>query len=104
MHYLSRRNTQPVLNTPWGIADYVKELADGILSIGTPSHGGLKLSADRWKQLKKALPYFSPYNGNTYWLEEDCDWAAAAIVWPELFSEENQRIAQAIATRYEWRV
>ena len=35
--------------TPWGTADYCKELADGILKFSTPSHGRSKKKLPRHK-------------------------------------------------------
>ena len=35
---------KPVVETPWGVADTVKEIAPGISLYTTPSHGGFHLS------------------------------------------------------------
>ena len=37
--------------TPWGWTHDVEELAEGVLRVSTPSHGGLKLSRERWDSL-----------------------------------------------------
>ena len=56
--------------TPWGWTKDVVELAEGILRVTTPSHGGLKLSRERWDELPAAVrdsmltPTFA---------EEDCE-------------------------------
>ena len=39
------------VHTPWGQSDYSKELADGIVFHGTPSHGGIHLSRQRQSHL-----------------------------------------------------
>lgn len=37
----------PPVETPWGVADHVKEIAPGIVSYRTPSHGGYYVSPAR---------------------------------------------------------
>ena len=37
--------------TPWGWAEDMEELAEGVWRVRTPSHGGLKLSRERWEEL-----------------------------------------------------
>ena len=62
--------TTDVTYTPWGWTRDVVELAEGILRVTTPSHGGLKLSRERWDELPAAVrdtmltPTFA---------EEDCE-------------------------------
>lgn len=58
------------MRTPWGKADDVKEVADGVYLVGTPSHGGIKLSP---KQNKRIPVVFRTTGG---WYEEDCEAAA----------------------------
>ena len=43
--------TTTLMYTPWGWTYDVEELADGVLRVSTPSHGGLKLSRERWDSL-----------------------------------------------------
>jgi len=74
------------MNTPWGPATSVKELATGITEVGTESHGGLILSADRWAELEAALGEpIQSFAGRPY-LEEDIDARLAMLVWSGLFS------------------
>ena len=62
--------TMTATYTPWGWTRDVVELAEGILRVTTPSHGGLKLSRERWDELPAAVrdtmltPTFA---------EEDCE-------------------------------
>ena len=62
--------TETLVSTPWGWTHDVEELAEGILRVTTPSHGGLKLSRERWRELPAAVrdtmltPTFA---------EEDCE-------------------------------
>lgn len=46
-------NERPA-HTPWGVADYAREYAEGIVFYGTPSHGGFKLSAQRLARMHPA--------------------------------------------------
>jgi hypothetical protein len=86
--------------TPWGMADFATELAPGIVSYSTPSHGGIKLSAQRLAELKPELRAHKPFCGQDGWYEEDCDWAIVAMQWPELFNAENIETAKMIAAKY----
>ena len=43
--------TTTLTYTPWGWTHDVEELVDGVLRVSTPSHGGLKLSRERWDGL-----------------------------------------------------
>lgn len=76
------------MNTPWGPSQQVEVIADGITAVSTAGHGGYKLAPYRWARVKALFP-----NQQTYapdgWLEEDCDWALAALAWPELFSDRD---------------
>jgi hypothetical protein len=59
-------------STPWGHADQITKLADGIWIVSTPGHGGVYVNPRRlWK-----MPVFmrsTPYSEGG-WFEEDCDW------------------------------
>ena len=62
--------TTTLTHTPWGWTHDVEELAEGVLRVSTPGHGGLKLSRERWNELPAAVretmltPTFA---------EEDCE-------------------------------
>jgi hypothetical protein len=64
--------------TPWGGADFVRHDAEGIVSVSTPSHGGIGLSPARNAEIDKA---WRNANG---WYEEDCE---AYIVLVRFFDE-----------------
>jgi hypothetical protein len=66
--------------TPWGTADHAEILADGIVVVGTPGHGGVKLSPERQRSVPRALRV----NGG--WYEEDCEANIPAMLWPEAFA------------------
>lgn len=75
------------VHTPWGVADYAREYAVGIVFYGTPSHGGFKLSAERLVRMHPAL------RETDGWFEEDCDWAKVAFAFPECFTDEQHEAA-----------
>lgn len=60
------------MQTPWGTADTIETLAEGITSVTTPSHGGIILSTERQAELPADIKNFLGSMEN--W-EEDCDWA-----------------------------
>ena len=62
--------TTTLTYTPWGWTQDIEELAEGVWRVTTPSHGGLKLSRERWNGLPAVVwqtmltPTFA---------EEDCE-------------------------------
>ena len=67
---MTRDMTGDAVHTPWGRADYVEELAEGIWRVSTPGHGGLKLSRERWQELPDLVrdSFLTPN-----FAEEDCE-------------------------------
>ena len=59
-----------MIRTPWGWTQDVEELAEGIRRVSTPSHGGLKLSRERWQELPDLVrdSFLTPT-----FAEEDCE-------------------------------
>ena len=66
-------------STPWGQSQGSVELAEGIVSYHTSSHGGIWLSKKRQKQ----LAYSDNFLKNPAWWEEDCDWAVPYVFFAE---------------------
>ena len=62
--------TTNVTYTPWGWTKDIEELAEGVWRVTTPSHGGLKLSRERWDSLPAALR--DAMYTQTF-AEEDCE-------------------------------
>ena len=62
--------TTTVTYTPWGWTKDVVELAEGVWRVSTPSHGGLKLSRERWAELPAELR--DAIYTQTF-AEEDCE-------------------------------
>jgi len=92
------------MNTPWGRADNIRRLADGIWFVGTPGHGGLKLSAS----LNKKMPQVVRTPGG--WYEEDLAYNWVVVMFPELIErglvsgtleEAHQSLRDWFPTEYE---
>ena len=72
-----------ITTTPWGKPDTQTVIADGIIAVTTPSHGGIWLSPERLAEMPKHLRKCSFTRDN--WFEEDAAWCAVALAWPEFF-------------------
>lgn len=81
-------------HSPWGRIDNARRLADGIVCVGTASHGGIYLSPS----LNVAMP--DVFRCESGWYEEDCEWALVALIYPDAFSEKAQ--ASAHETIKNW--
>lgn len=73
--------------TPWGIADSVTHLAPGIDVIGTPGHGGVKLSRNRNREVDPA------WRAEAGWYEQDEAVAIAVVSHPDGFAEDEVKAA-----------
>lgn len=92
--------------TPWGRADYVKEIAPGLVLVGTPSHGGFWLAPERLAAMPAELAAIVPFVERSVgrvagphagrWYEEDCDAALVVLAFPECFPREALESAHAI--------
>lgn len=81
------KGKQFTLRTPWGKAQAVQTIADGIWRVTTAGHGGFKLDRSRNAQ----VPADVRQPGG--WYEEDCEWAHVAIAFPSHFSEAEVKAA-----------
>ncbi len=61
---------ETTIHTPWGWTDHIEELGEGIWRVFTPSHGGLKLSEERWAELPAEVRHTLM---NARFAEEDCE-------------------------------
>lgn len=91
------------ISTPWGLSDDAgNPVAEGITFYSTPSHGGYRVSEARRSEMHPALRAIgdeSDFHGPG-WFEEDCEWVALALTWPNLYPVEAREVAQEIAARY----
>lgn len=87
------------MNTPWGVSQHTEKLAEGITTVSTSSHGGIKLDATRNAMVPD---YMRNEDG---WYEEDCDWAVPAMVFPFAFDypTPEQAHSSARATLKNWK-
>ncbi len=81
--------------SPWGTIDGVTDILPGMWFVSTPSHGGIKLSLERQKQIpeylrtgKRAVP-----DTGKSWYEEDCEWAIPYCVFEKELKEQGRGIA-----------
>jgi len=86
-------------STPWGHPQQQHEIGDGIFMLSTSSHGGIFLTPERWHEFRQQFPTFQPFAGQQ-WLEEDCDAALAALVWPECFQDHHIAASIDMVTHY----
>lgn len=86
--------------TPWGAAQFVLDVLPGIKSVSTASHGGYWLDDDRLARFVAVFPDFPRWSGSPAWFEEDCDWAAVAVLFPEAFTDAQLSSAVGIMERY----
>ena len=76
-----------LLATPWGTPNTAKWVADGIVFVSTPSHGGYLLSRERFMTMPDTLKAFTFVGtGAPQAFEEDCAWCAVVLAWPYLYS------------------
>lgn len=62
-------------NSPWGAVQDTTVLADGICSVTTASHGGVKLDTKRQAEMPEG------WRKPGGWYEEDCDWCLPFIIF-----------------------
>ena len=95
---------QPV-ESPWGASDHVTEIAPGIISVSTPSHGGIWLSPERIAEMPQPLqdfvPFGGPQKGPGRWFEEDVDWSIVCLAFPQFFTEDDLRQAHSTLKGYK---
>ena len=64
--------------TPWGRADWVSKLADGVYQVGTPAHGGLYMLPSAVAAIPDDVGAAFMHGGT--WAEEDCEAAIALAI------------------------
>lgn len=85
---LSRRRERPCLSTPWGASQWTTIYGDGVRKHSCAGHGGFELTPERNRHVPAPL-----YNSGG-WYEEDCEWAAVATAFPELFTTLERQEAE----------
>ena len=80
------------MHTPWGPPQDIEELAEGVWRVSTASHGGLKLSRERWYSLPDCV---RDAMFNATFAEEDCE---ESIVRTLLGLGDDRERAAAVRT------
>lgn len=78
---------QPVY-TPWGPADHIHVITEGITEYSTPSHGGIGITQQRLMEMPEALR-------DGLWYEEDCAVSKVVVGLSQYFSDEQYALAKA---------
>lgn len=96
------KQTPAPKHTPWGQADDVSEVAPGWWSVGTPSHGGFILSAERVADLPQ-LHIERSFNGQGARgiFEEDCDWVIPVLAFQDEYQLYCRRTYQSDTSFYK---
>jgi hypothetical protein len=97
---------KPIIETPWGVAQSIDEVAEGITFYSTASHGGYKISTDRNETMPEPYKSHKTFAGDL-WYEEDCDWCCIALSFPDEFTqgmteERKQECLKKAAQTWEW--
>lgn len=74
----------PRIDTPWGPVQSRHSITPDLTLVTTASHGGIHVSSRAWDRIRTAIPAFVPFAGAP-WLEEDCDFHVAVLLWPAAF-------------------
>jgi hypothetical protein len=89
--------------TPWGAADQVSPIGDGIAYISTPSHGGVYVPPELNEQIPAEWREAS-WRGlaKAGWYEEDCDAAMVILTFPHSFARGEVENAYWFAARCDF--
>jgi len=69
--------------TPWGAAQHIEHVADGIDIVSTASHGGIVLDPSRVAAMPAYMSNASHAGPSAY--EEDCDWCMPVLIFENEF-------------------
>ena len=77
------------MNTPWGPSEteWDKTIAEGIVQVSTPSHGGIAVFGPAADKLSREAKLFPIRLDGKLFFEEDCDRAIVAAEFPEHFPD-----------------
>ena len=89
--------TETLVYTPWGWTSDIVELSEGVWRVTTPSHGGLKLSCERWNELPAAV---RDTMLNPHFAEEDCEEPIVKMLLG-LADEQEMQMAVRVAEYFE---
>lgn len=79
-------------HTPWGPAQSIDRIADGLLFVSTAGHGGFWVGEElRSKMPKSLLMTTSFYETGSPWFEEDCEAVRVMLAFPEHFPKHDPK-------------
>lgn len=84
-------------SSPWGAVQYGRVLADGIISVSTSGHGGVRISSERLKQMPATLRL-----GRRRWFEEDCEAALVGLAFADDLDLNDSRRDDLAAAVANW--
>ncbi|NLU64931.1 hypothetical protein HCA61_22090 [Rhodococcus sp. HNM0563] len=84
-------------SSPWGAVQYGSVVADGIITVSTAGHGGVRISPERFKQMPAALRI-----GRRRWFEEDCEAALVGLAFADDLGLDDRRRAQVAQSVADW--
>jgi hypothetical protein len=87
-------------NTPWGRANVICRVAEGLFSVFTFKDGGFWVAPDRLSTMPAILRRCAQPFAAGPWFHEDASWCAVALAWPEEFCPEDRERAQVIFENY----
>ncbi len=87
------------METPWGQSDFVEQIAPGIVSVSTASHGGYRVDLTAQPMPAHLLNTFvaraaATSRSRVAWFEEDCDWSLVVTAFPQFFDAEHRKAAE----------
>ena len=83
--------------TPWGWTRDIEQLTEGVWRVTTSSHGGLKLSRERWNELPADV---RDATLNPHFAEEDCEEPIVRTLLG-LADEQEMRMAVRVAEYFK---
>ncbi|MCZ4587653.1 hypothetical protein O4328_28865 [Rhodococcus opacus] len=84
-------------SSPWGAVQYGSVLVDGIITVSTAGHGGVRISAERLRQMPVALRL-----GRRRWFEEDCEAALVGVAFADELTLDDHRRESMAASVANW--
>lgn len=89
--------------SPWGSPQDTKEIAPGIWSVSTSSHGGFILSRERVDAMPRELREQNFLGPNSIGYEEDESWHLVVLAFPDEFDAKMRGHAAAVVERRKQR-
>lgn len=91
---------QHLRNTPWGAAQHIEHVGEGVWHVTTASHGGFWLDEEALKRIPQRHQDYAAdwsHGRGSAWFEEDCAAYAVIAAFPALFPGEQERAAEVVA-------